>query len=162
RRNGRKSRGPKTTEGKARSRMNAVKHGLDAETLILPGEDGAAFQARLDAWRADFPPRNPMEEALLEQAARLAWRLDPADRMQAAHLAGRIGMAQSDESRRQAEAEAAAGADQIGQWLIAGPAVTADRRGAPIHPDDPDHPERLLRSLESSAAGCRWLLDRWA
>ncbi len=30
----------------------------------------------------------------------------------------------------------------------------------PMHPDDPGHPQRLLRCLESSAAGCRWLLDR--
>jgi hypothetical protein len=40
--------------------------------VILPGEDEAGFRARLDAWRADFPPRNPLEESLLEQAARLS------------------------------------------------------------------------------------------
>src|SRR5262249_19702619 len=28
--------------------------------------------------------------------------------------------------------------------------------------DDPDDPPRLLLHLEASAAGCRWLLDRWA
>ncbi len=32
----------------------------------------------------------------------------------------------------------------------------------PIPPDDPAHPERLLRRLKSTAAGCAWLLDRWA
>ncbi len=32
----------------------------------------------------------------------------------------------------------------------------------PIPPDDPAHPERLLRRLKSTAAGCEWLLDRWA
>ena len=29
-------------------------------------------------------------------------------------------------------------------------------------PDDPDDPARLLLRLESTADGCRWLLDRWA
>ncbi len=29
-------------------------------------------------------------------------------------------------------------------------------------PDDPDDPPRLLLRLESTADGCRWLLDRWA
>ena len=39
RQNGRKSRGPKTDEGKRRSRTNAVKHGMRAEVLPLPNED---------------------------------------------------------------------------------------------------------------------------
>src|SRR5581483_9333709 len=83
RRNARKSTGPKTAAGKQTSSMNAMKHGLDAQTTVLPGEDEAAFRARLDAWRADIKPRNAEEEALLEQAARLSWQLDRADRVQA-------------------------------------------------------------------------------
>jgi hypothetical protein len=151
--------------------MNALKHGLDAETLILPGEDDAAFRSRLDAWKADFPPRDPVEEALVEQAARFAWQLDRADRAQAAYLAGRIALDQTDEARQRAEA--AAEVDRIGRQLIAGPGVTVcaipeldqmlsgKRLAAPIHPDDPAHPERLLHRLESTTAGCRWLLERW-
>jgi hypothetical protein len=37
--NAQKSTGPRTAEGKAASRLNALKHGLDAESLIIPGED---------------------------------------------------------------------------------------------------------------------------
>jgi hypothetical protein len=136
--------------------MNALKHGLDARTPILPGEDEAAFRARLDAWRTDFPPRTPQEESLIEEAAQLSWQLDRADRVQAASLNERIRLAVEHEAGRpdQDAADAAA----IGLRLLLGP----NRIGMPSHPDDPDHPERLLRLLESSSAGCRWLLERWA
>jgi hypothetical protein len=39
RRNARKSTGPMTHEGKQRSRCNAVRHGLTAETVIAALED---------------------------------------------------------------------------------------------------------------------------
>jgi hypothetical protein len=46
RKNGARSRGPKTPEGKARSARNALKHGLRAEKyIVLPEEDAAAFKA---------------------------------------------------------------------------------------------------------------------
>src|SRR4051794_31607217 len=43
RENGRKSRGPKTPQGKQRSKFNRLQHGLCAATTVLPGEDPAAF-----------------------------------------------------------------------------------------------------------------------
>ena len=49
RKNGAKSRGPKTDEGKARSAQNALKHGMRAQKyLVLPDEDAAEF-AELEA-----------------------------------------------------------------------------------------------------------------
>ena len=38
RRNAAKSTGPKSTAGKEISRMNAAKHGMQAEHVVLPGE----------------------------------------------------------------------------------------------------------------------------
>ena len=48
RQNSRKSTGPRTEAGRNRSRFNAVKHGFRAEKAILPDEDPAALQERLD------------------------------------------------------------------------------------------------------------------
>jgi hypothetical protein len=63
-----------------------VTHGLTAQTLILPGEDEAEYQRRLAAWTHDLAPCNPYEEELVRQAVSLSWRLDRADRVQAALL----------------------------------------------------------------------------
>jgi len=43
RRNARKSTGPKTSEGKAAVRLNAIRHGLLLQDVLLPGEDEAAL-----------------------------------------------------------------------------------------------------------------------
>jgi hypothetical protein len=45
RRNALKSTGPKTPEGKAAVRLNALKHGLLSQEILLPGEDEEALNA---------------------------------------------------------------------------------------------------------------------
>jgi len=42
--NAQKSTGPRSAEGKAAVRFNALKYGVDAESLILPGEDQAQLE----------------------------------------------------------------------------------------------------------------------
>ena len=69
-----------TAAGKDRSRFNAVKHGLSAKLEVLPGEDGDAFRARLEAWTATLHPRNEIERYLVERRGAVSWQLDRADR----------------------------------------------------------------------------------
>jgi hypothetical protein len=45
RRNALKSTGPKTLEGKAAIRLNALKHGILTQETLLPGEDEEALNA---------------------------------------------------------------------------------------------------------------------
>lgn len=65
RRNARQSTGPRTANGKAKSRLNALRHGLTAENCVLPGESCEAFdhlQARLVA---EFTPATALDEILV-------------------------------------------------------------------------------------------------
>src|SRR5262249_5175525 len=103
RRNARRSAGPSTPRGKARSRLNAVTHGLTAQTLIVAGEEEPDYQRRLAAWRVELAPGNPYEEELVRHAVSLSWRLDRADRVQAALLADWIANGPAEEERRRRE-----------------------------------------------------------
>ncbi len=67
--------GPKTAAGKARSRMNAVKHGLSAKQVVLPGEDPDEFEALRESIRKQYQPLGPATEQLVDLAATNFWRL---------------------------------------------------------------------------------------
>src|SRR5437764_459418 len=69
RRNAQSSTGPKTPEGKERSKFNALKHGLTAKTLVLPGEDPEVYLGRIESFRTILGPRNDLEQYLAEQVA---------------------------------------------------------------------------------------------
>ena len=65
RRNGAKSKGPKTPEGKERSKFNALKHGMSAKTIVLPGEDADVLQIRINTWTDDLQPQSDLERDLV-------------------------------------------------------------------------------------------------
>ena len=75
RRNAARSTGPRTPEGKSRSRLNALKHGLTARTPVLPGEDAEAHQARIETFVTSLEPRNELEQYLAEEAAQASWQM---------------------------------------------------------------------------------------
>ena len=83
RRNGAKSRGPKTPAGKARSAQNALRHGMRAlRYVVLPDEDGVAFQALEAALMDELAPVGTLQVVLVRRVAMAAWRLARADRME--------------------------------------------------------------------------------
>src|SRR6185295_12460510 len=75
RRNARKSTGPTTEEGKQRSRCNAVRHGLTAETVIGALEDAEDYKAFEAAIAADYDAQSVVERELILRLASLLWRL---------------------------------------------------------------------------------------
>jgi hypothetical protein len=81
-------RGPKTPEGKARSALNALRHGLRARHFaLLPHEDPAEFAALAAATRAAYRPTCAVERELVEALVVALWREIRADRLEAEILA---------------------------------------------------------------------------
>jgi hypothetical protein len=93
RRNARLSTGPVTEEGKRRSRLNAVRHGLTAETVIDALEDAEDYAAFELAVTSDYDAQSVVERELVLRLASLLWRLRRATaiesglfKIQAKHL----------------------------------------------------------------------------
>jgi hypothetical protein len=70
-----KSTGPRTEHGKQRSRQNALRHGLTAETVITALENAADYQAFEASIVSDYQPHTATECELVLRLASLLWRL---------------------------------------------------------------------------------------
>ncbi len=72
--NGAKSRGPITAAGRRKSSLNSVRHGLLAQTIVLPGECPKRFKALLCSLCDEFRPQTESELSLVELMAVARWR----------------------------------------------------------------------------------------
>jgi hypothetical protein len=70
-----RSTGPKTYEGKARSRLNAVRHGLTAETVVPNFENSEDYKAFEATIIADYCAETAVARELVLRLASLLWRL---------------------------------------------------------------------------------------
>lgn len=75
RQNAKKSTGPRTQEGKLRSRRNAFRHGLTAQTVISIAENADEYTELETLILADYEPQTTVERLLVERLASLLWRL---------------------------------------------------------------------------------------
>ena len=108
RRNARKSTGPRTNEGKGRSRMNAIRHGLTADETLIAGEDFSEYAGFFREMLDHFEPDGPLESSLVERITIALWRLKRVTKLEAGMFAlGRAQIKQdrllSDERSLQAE-----------------------------------------------------------
>ena len=160
--NAKKSTGPKTAEGKAKASLNALKHGLRAEQLILPNEDPEVFQAVVDGWIDALQPADAAESALVERAAMADWRLKRCVRAERARLAARVRHAATEHDLAQFQR-----AEELGLQLMYDPLNRCI-----VPPNDPDtlrrlaiwrqnNPAVIVRELESFAEGVAWMINRW-
>ncbi len=137
RKNALRSTGPRTQEGKDRSRMNCLKHGLTSEVIRVP-EDAESVADRSRSWLGAFKPQNLYHAWIMDEMAVLTVRLDRSGRIER-RLRDKVSLRAElfwDDDRR-SEAEA------IGARLSGNPAATLD----------------LLRRTPQ---GCEWLMTRWA
>lgn len=79
RRNAQKSTGPRTINGRAVAKMNAVKHGILSKEVVVRGlhikESPREFAALHERFVAELSPAGPMEEMLVDQVVTTHWRL---------------------------------------------------------------------------------------
>ena len=88
--NAKKSTGPRTESGKARSRLNSWKHGLTAAEIAVGNEDPSKFDTlRADLWD-QFQPEVGLESVLLDRLAGYAWRLSRVPVLEARCFYGKL------------------------------------------------------------------------
>jgi len=74
--NAQQSTGPKTIEGKQKSSLNALRHGLTGQVVVMPTEDLAAYQSHLKSFTDDLNPSGAIEAHLVQALADTSWRLN--------------------------------------------------------------------------------------
>jgi hypothetical protein len=156
RKNARKSTGPKTEEGKARSSQNARKHGLYAQPPVVPGEEASAYRAWLDEWQAHYQAAGPAAAVLVEQAAQASWRLRRCARVEAANVSKKMRHAAARFAR-----DEQARAESLGKRLLATSVAHLRLQTPPLDITDPANPSALQRELAAFSEGADWLISRW-
>lgn len=84
-RNGKKG-GPKTKEGKSVVRLNAIKHGLLSQEVLLPGEDSKALSVLRQNLLDEYQPQGQVEGMLVDLVTTCYWRLIRLIRIETAAL----------------------------------------------------------------------------
>ena len=124
---------------------------------VLPQEDPKELEDRTQQAITAMKPRNPLELDLVCRAVRLSGEIDRAERVGTAHLAHRVRMA-ARSGTDTVSAEELYKVHDLGSKLFFQAAI------GPGYSDSTadDYPAVIVRRLEESAEGCRWLLARWA
>jgi hypothetical protein len=69
-----KSTGPRSAEGKSASRFNALKHGMDAASIVIPGEDPAEYEALAAHYLDEYHPQSASESFHVDAMLRADWQ----------------------------------------------------------------------------------------
>jgi hypothetical protein len=132
-----KSTGPKTAQGKAKARRNAIKHGMTSKNDALFAEDEKLYKDRLERWTKAAKPQNDLEVYQLESAVRATVNLDRCARNEKAELSRRERKVRGDWEGVQTKKVKLA----TEHWTT--------------------QPAACVAELELFARGVEWLLARW-
>src|SRR4051794_2309798 len=132
----RRGGGPKTPEGKARAKLNSMKHGLRAKVL-LPAELVAAYEAHKAELTRQFAQATQYEDWLVGEMALAMARLDRCANMAVCDLQRCLDIAAFDWD------------DDRKGWV--------EDLGRRLSKD----PSRVVHSLEQSTHGADWMIARW-
>jgi hypothetical protein len=153
RENAKSSTGPRTPEGKANVRYNAMKHGLLAEAALLPDEDEATFRDFTDRITAELRPVGAMEATLVEQIINSLWRLRRVSQVEAG-LFVREDAAQAEEHFR---SNARALEVSVDEWLAEQSVLTSRQ---PVRILNEEWHQEALAFAEEAAAVQQTALGR--
>jgi hypothetical protein len=96
RRNSQRSTGPKTTEGKERSRRNGLKHGMTGAGIVLAEEDLTEVEQRNEALQAELDPQSLLGKIMVRQMAMLSVRMERSGTQEEIAIALRVRHAPED------------------------------------------------------------------
>ena len=102
RRNAQRSTGPKTPEGKAAVRLNATRHGLRSQEVLLPGEDEKALKDLDENLRAELKPVGELENLLVDGIVAAYWRLRRLRQVEAGIFARQLYGVLAERARQEA------------------------------------------------------------
>ena len=74
--NSQHSTGPKTEAGKNKSSLNALRHGLTGQIVVMPTEDLQAYQSHLKSFTDEYHPQGATEANLVQALADASWRMN--------------------------------------------------------------------------------------
>lgn len=141
RREGGRPTGPRTKRGKARSRYNALKHGIFGRVVLRGSalkESKADYLNLLASLRESFQPEGGVEELLVEKLAMLAWRKARAVRAEAALITKQTEFLRED---REARLKDTSQGHNLELAILAG--------GITRHPRNPYLLAKAIRLLEA-------------
>jgi hypothetical protein len=146
RKNAERSTGPRTEEGKARSRGNALKHGLAGSGVVLSEATAAAIEERKQAWSSGYELDGPEAEWTYHGMVAASLQIDRAEAALDLHqydFASRAILAWDEDRRVEAEAVAAKLARNPG---LSARTLEASRHGVELLIE---HWERLAEALDA-------------
>jgi hypothetical protein len=136
RRNAQLSTGPKTAEGKERSRLNALKHGLCSSVVVA--EDASVVMTRTEEFFITLKPQNDFHCWLVSEVALESVRIERAERMER-RIRDKIAM----------KAELTWDDDRRLEAILLGSTLG-------------NRPDLVVEQLRKNVQGCEWLMARWA
>ena len=74
--NAQHSTGPRSDEGKRRPSLNALRHGLTGQIVVMPAEDLEAYRQHLKSFTDELKPVGVVEANLVQALADCSWRLN--------------------------------------------------------------------------------------
>jgi len=156
RHNARLSTGPVTEEGKRRSRQNAVRHGLTAETVINSLEDAEDYAAFEMAVTADYDAQSAIERELVLRLASLLWRLRRANAIESGLFRIQAEHQLQFRQERQAHQKRRSIIESVHRNVIAIEGDVGQNQIEPTKGSDPDPQSTMEQSAGDQSNDLTW------